>query len=498
MTDQAISLLDINNPTEELHTKLAQLRQIIYDDPEFFVAEILGIEYWSKQIEIIEGVRNHRRLAVSGCTASGKTIGAAMAMLWWLTVYNPGRVITLAPSTRQVEMNIWGYAKSFHANAKIPLGGDFQVMNWKFRREDGENDSAHYAIGFSTDEAERVRGIHGPRDLILLDDAQGIMQIIMDGLRNAMAGGSAHIAMFYNKTKISGETYEAHTTKRGKYHLIEIPASATPNVRFGETRIQGMITKEFVDESIEEYGENSNYCLPMIFDKFPKSEPDTLIPIDWIDDAMRMEAKTSKDKDIDFGLDVAREGDDTTVLTPIRGFECLRQIETRDKDGVEVAEWTLPIVEKMNGHSVGVDYIGFGSSAYDQLRRMMPGRVIKINSSQKSSDKEKYFNLRSEIAWIGRESLNPKNPHRLKLQMDRELAAQLSNIKFDTETGRIRVESKDDIKARAHGKSPDKADSYFYAVYTKFLRRTSKNARLITTGEVDDDEAPPEFFNDGA
>ena len=487
---------DLSSQSARLKDKLKEIRQKCYDDPEFFVASVLGVEYWSKQIEIIEAIRDHSHVAVSGCTASGKTMGAAMAMLWWLTVYNPGRVITLAPSTRQVEMNIWGYAKSFHSNSKAPLGGDFQITNWKFKKESGDNDTSHYAIGFSTDEAERVRGIHGPRDLIILDDAQGIMQEIIDGLRNAMAGGSAHLAMLYNKTKISGETYEANTIKKGKYFQIGIPASITPNVKFNGIRINGMITKQFVDECIAEYGANSNYCLPMIFDEFPKSEPDTLIPIDWIDAAMRREAPASKDKDIDFGLDVAREGNDTTVLVPMRGLECLMPRVTRDKDSIEVAEWAELQILELNGHSVGVDAIGIGAGTYDQLRRKMGARAIKIIVSQSASDKEKFFNLRSEVAWLGRESLNPNNPNAVKLPYDRELAAQLSNIKFDTETGRIRVEPKDKIKERANGKSPDKADAYFDVIYVKHLKMKFRAARIVTTTEVDEEDAPQEIFAD--
>lgn len=490
----AFAVDDLSKPTAELNYALIKLRQKIYDDPEFFVSCILGVEYWSKQIEIIEAIRDNRRVACSGCTASGKTIAAAMALLWWITVYNPGRVITLAPSTRQVEMNIWGYAKSFWANAKIPLGGDFLITNWKFKLHSGEVDSAHYAMGFSTDEAERVRGIHGTRDLLILDDAQGILQPILDALRNAMAGGSAHLAMFFNKNKVSGDTYEAHTVRRSQYKIIEIPASITPNVKYGETRINGMITKQFVDECIQAYGENSNYCLPMIFDKFPKAEPDSLIPMDWIDDCMRMDAVESKDKEIDCGLDVSREGDDTTVLTLIRGLECLMPRVTRDKDSIQVAEWAEAEMKSVNAHSVGIDAIGLGAGTYDQMRRRLGMRAVKIIVSQAAHDKEKFYNLRSEIAWLGREALNPNNPLRMKLPYDAELAGQLSNIKFDTQTGRIRVEPKDKIKDRAHGKSPDKADSFFNAVYIKWLKTKFKAARLVTSVEVDAEDTQADFF----
>jgi phage terminase large subunit len=48
-------------------------------DPVGYCRDVLGFEPWSKQIEVLEAVRDHRRVAVRSCHGVGKTATAALA-----------------------------------------------------------------------------------------------------------------------------------------------------------------------------------------------------------------------------------------------------------------------------------------------------------------------------------------------------------------------------------------------------------------------------------
>lgn len=468
----ALKRIDPDTGEEKTYLNEPAYREKIQTEPEWFVRRILYLTYWSKQVETIEAVRDHRRVSLSGCTASSKTMAAAITLHWWLQAYRPARVITIAPSLRQVEMNIWGYAHSIWKKSAVPLGGEFLTTNYRPGASSSQEDKEWYATGFSTNDPERVRGIHGPRDLIIVDDAQGVPQEIMLALENAMASGLAHLLLLFNKSKLSGEAFESCHSKAHLYHRISIPASETPNLKAGRIVIPGMIAKEFVDESIKTYGWDSDFVRVMIRDEFAKQEPDTLIPIDWYEQAMRREIdpKEDTDKIVDCGLDVARMGDDSSVLCPIRGRTCLPLTAWNKKDGPELVDDVYPVLISLNASTVGVDSIGVGSGPYDLLKRKKGFRTYPVEANRKTSQPNKFYDFRSELWWLAREALDSSNPNCLRMPNNKRLMGQLTTAKYRIEKNLIRIESKDEMKARMGGQSPDEADAFCNALWMKKLR----------------------------
>jgi hypothetical protein len=77
-------------------------------NPVRFVREVLGSELWSRQVEILEAIRDHPQVTVRSGHGVGKTFVAACAALWWLYSFRPSLVLTTAPTARQVESLLWG------------------------------------------------------------------------------------------------------------------------------------------------------------------------------------------------------------------------------------------------------------------------------------------------------------------------------------------------------------------------------------------------------
>ena len=67
-------------------------------DPVRFARILLGIDLWDTQVQILQAIAEHRRVAVKACHASSKTFTAAIAALRWVTRYPDGVVITTAPT----------------------------------------------------------------------------------------------------------------------------------------------------------------------------------------------------------------------------------------------------------------------------------------------------------------------------------------------------------------------------------------------------------------
>ena len=156
------------------------------------------------------------------------------------------------------------------------------------------------------------------------------------------------------------------------------------------------------------------------------------------------------------GVDVARFGDDKSVITFRQGRLVYTQIVFGQCDVVDVAGRVKDAVNGWGGKvsQIAVDSIGIGAGVADMLRRDFPrGIVVDVNSSLRLSDGQNY-NLRARMWRDLREYL--KNG--AVLPNDPELATELSALQYEYRGGELLLESKDDAKKRGV-KSPDRADS---------------------------------------
>ena len=143
-------------------------------DPVFFMERVLGRELWSKQKEIAYAVRDHPRVAVRACHGPGKTFIAAGIVLWFLGLPD-ARVVTTAPTWRQVKSLLWHEINQQYNRSQIPLGG--VCLQTELKMPDGR-----YAIGLSTkpEDPEAFQGHHAKNILLVYDEASGIDQAIYD------------------------------------------------------------------------------------------------------------------------------------------------------------------------------------------------------------------------------------------------------------------------------------------------------------------------------
>src|SRR3954465_5002366 len=90
-------------------------------DPVRFVREVLGSELWSRQVEILEAIRDPPQGTGRSGHGVGKTFVAACAALWWVYSFRPSLVLTTAPTARQVESLLWGEIRRLKGRARRPL-----------------------------------------------------------------------------------------------------------------------------------------------------------------------------------------------------------------------------------------------------------------------------------------------------------------------------------------------------------------------------------------
>ena len=247
----------------------------------------------------------------------------------------------------------------------------------------------------------------------------------------------------------------------------------------------------------------------MLKGKFSTKTPDhpwQLIPTSWLDAAIRRwEAFEGQDPGpLDaLGVDVARGGDDETVIVPRHGhwFDFPRRIAGGDTPtgiatatlvGAELVslagappKTVAPIAAPAPDRSpwdeqepeageadnatvaINIDVIGVGASAFDALTENgLDARAF--NASERSETRDRtgqltFANQRARWYWALREALDPDTAGRIMLPPDRQLRSELLAIRWKLGLRGIQVEPKDDIVKRI-GRSPDSADATVYAL----------------------------------
>jgi len=159
------------------------------------------------------------------------------------------------------------------------------------------------------------------------------------------------------------------------------------------------------------------------------------------------------------GIDVARMGDDRTVMYLRKGLKVIKSKVMRREKTIEVANAAWDFVDRRKDIPIKIDE-GYNPGVADVLEGY-GAQVVPLSFGATAADSDKYGNLVSEM-WFDfplEEADIPEDPELLG-----ELSGRL--FKYDKQ-GRKIAESKDDYKKRFK-KSPDKADALILCFYEAY------------------------------
>lgn len=443
-------------------------------DPVRFVTNGLREQVWSKQAEILESVRDHRRTAVPACHAPGKSHIAARAIAWWVAVHRADtvRVVTTATTFRQVRGILWPHIRRVVLEHGLP--GEVLTTEWKVN-------GMTVADGFSpADHNESaVQGIHAENLLIVVDEAGGISDTIGKALESLTTGNETRILLLGNPPTDRVGSWFERACNGGLYNVIPIPATATPawtGEKTGPWR-SNLVDQRWVEDVTRAFGENSSFVQARVHARFPTSVATTVIPFEWVDAAQHTDPRTGM---VRLGVDVAADGGDELAVARLDGNVVEIVHTSRDnKTVVDVCGVILACIrdaEALHAQrgiteqvAVKVDAIGLGWGVAGLLEEWgkdgrHAARIVAVNVAQQAIEKDRFVNQRAEMWWEGRTALEPEA--RLLLNVDQRTAQQLALPTFKANaSGRLQVEAKNDLRRRS-GASPDRAEAVLLALFS--------------------------------
>lgn len=238
---------------------------------------------------------------------------------------------------------------------------------------------------------------------------------------------------------------------------------------------EGRITQEMLDEAREEMSP-LEYTI-FYTCEFPEGGSiDSLIPLDWIE--LAVDNRRVKPEGISqAGFDVARYGNDKSILAKRKGNYVYPLIENKKLDTMSLVGWATDYLEDVE--IVNVDAVGVGAGVYDRLDELsddgeLDCEVYEISGGASPTGeyggkpaKDKFVNMRAQIHWQLRDVFKPNEDgtSNVCIPNDAELKRQLSEIRYKFSSDKkIKIEEKEEMKKRI-GMSPDKADALGYAFY---------------------------------
>jgi hypothetical protein len=433
-------------------------------DPIWFSDNVLGgVEYhghtiWDKQIEVMQSVRDNPFTAVRSGHGVGKSHVSARTVLWFLTAFRPSKVITTAPTWNQVINVLWAEINRIHRKSKMPIGGELLTNKLTITDE-------HFAIGFSTNEADKFQGHHSPNILVVFDEAPGVSDDIWEASNGLLTSPNSRFLAIGNPTRPAGMFYDAF--KNPKYNKIVISCEDSPNVKEGKNVIPGLVTREWIKQMEDEWGRTSPIFKSRVLGEFPVEGEDTLIPLSWVERAIEKTINPKDESPIVMGIDVARFGTDSTVFIIYQGGKILHVEGYIGKALTKTAGRAIQLYSEYNCVKIGVDDIGVGGGVFDILDEKGLS-VIGVNFGATPSDQERFDNLKTEIFWNLRERFE-KNE--IDIPDNSKLLYELPSLMYEvTSRGKLRIVSKDKMKKLGMS-SPDYADALAIADYTSYAGR---------------------------
>lgn len=414
------------------------------------------------QREIFELIGNHLqnprtchtplRIAVASGHGIGKSAFLSMICDWAMSTCEDAKVMVTAGTGMQLktktqpELSKW-YRLSINSHW-------FDVKAQSITVKDERHASSWRTDLVTWDErnSEAFAGLHNKRKriLVIFDEAAAIADIIWDVTQGALTDEDTEIIWlaFGNPTQNQGRFSECFGSDKARWKCLQIDSR----------QVEGT-NKAELEEWVTKYGEDSDYIRVRVRGEFPRGGSAQFIAGDLVAKARNTKAVGYESLPKILSCDVARFGDDETVIGMRQGRKFQILGTYRGQDTVQTAERLIEFRDRERPDATIIDGDGIGGAVVDHLRHRGHGDgLFEFHGGTDPTDIQMWFNKRAEVWGAMREWLDNGG----QIPDDPDLARQLTSPTYFTAQGKVRhgsiaLEHKEDLKKRGMP-SPDKAD----------------------------------------
>lgn len=272
---------------------------------------------------------------------------------------------------------------------------------------------------------------------------------------------------FSNPRRNSGGFYDCFHDPKTKWRLLHLDSRA----------VEG-IDPDFAENIIGKYGIDSDQARIEVLGQFPKQGDRQFIDNARVRAAQDREQIKDDGAGLVMGCDVARYGDDTSVIRFRQGRDArsIPPIRHKNRDNMFLANAIAHAIDRFKPDAVNID-AGNGTGVIDRLREMKY-RVNEIWFGN-AAGRPEWANRRTEMwaemrEWLGGGCLD----------RDAQLFTDLTAPEYDyfgKAKDQVMLETKESLKARGFS-SPDEGDALALTFATRVSRRDTRTSVVAIRG----------------
>jgi hypothetical protein len=419
-----------------------------------------GPEPWQAALarRVDEGLSPDEALLLA--TTSGHGVGksalVSWLILWAMSTYPDTRGVVTANTEVQLKTKTWAELAKWY---RLFIGKEFfryEATCIFSRDREHEKTWRIDMVPWSERNVEAFAGLHnkGRRILVVFDEASAIPDNIWETTEGALTDSDTEIiwAVFGNPTRNTGRFKQCFP---GGQYAHRWTTQAV------DSRQVSLTDQSQIKRWVADYGDDSDFVRVRVKGMFPRAGTLQFISEELVTEAAYREAVAFNHDPLILGVDVARFGDDASVIYIRKGRDgrTHEPLVYRGLDTMQLASRVAEQFSYYHADAVFIDGGGVGGGVVDRCRQLnVPCFEVQFGGKPDrpdvSAESAKYSNKRAEIWGLMREWLSVG-----AIPDDAELRAALIGPQYGY-NGRdeIQLERKEDMKRRGQA-SPDLGDA---------------------------------------
>ena len=455
------------------------------------------------QLAIANAIKKHREVVVVGANAIGKSHMLSRLIVALVLGRVQRRVIVTAVKDENLKDIIFSNVDSFwqkiehhfpnHHKTLKSLYPDYANKQWFAAGKVAK-------VGWE----ESYSGQHSKGELIVLaDEGTRLEQSFFNAWNGLRKSGTSRLIIFCNGLSTATPLYQF--CQRPSVYEMNISALEHPNVVYGRPLVRGAVSKEEVELSRIEDGEDSYEWIVRVLGLWFEAGTDNILPLSILNPIVRtkeQERTLGEYIPLASGVDIARQGKNQSICYEANDIGDFRKAwAVQGIPGTEIGKG--PDIAGRMGETLDTDTVshmsydadGIGATVGDYVDIPVSKFLIPCRHADDCTEKARYkeakerfkdamvnpiteepnykfANLMSEMYWRFREYASAG---RVSIPDDNKLKIQLSTRKYAyNQKGEILVQSKEEWMKENGEDSSDDADAMMWNFH----------AWLVATGEL--------------
>lgn len=411
------------------------------------------LRWWGREI-LVRGFTGRASVdAILGAVTSGHGIGKSALTAWavdFIMSTRPHAQGTITANTNaQLETKTW---------AQIALWTKRCITGHWFTINTGRGSMRMYHKAYpeswfcsaqtcKEENSEAFAGQHAVNStsFYIFDESSAVPDKIDEVAQGGLTDGEPMFFKFGNPTRNTGHFHNCFHRLRHRWKTWKIDSRSVP-----------ITNKNQIQNWIDDFGDDSDFVRVRVKGEFPRSSALQFIPSDIVEEARgkTIHPISYVDAPKILGVDIARSGDDQTVIVKRQGRASFGFRKFRGLTTFPIAKSIAQTIDDWEPDQVFIDMGNIGAAIFDVLIQWGYGRVVTGIWFGGGSDLQQCKNKRAEMWWRMRDWLASGS-----IPDDSELCDDLVGPEvIPDDAGVVRLEPKEVMKKRGLA-SPDCGDA---------------------------------------